>query len=78
MVRERARGSKLEDTYKRKKGRVINETPHTLTMKEAVKTTQSKTFCKREITKPQPPLFPQSSQSENVNTPKQKKETKQI
>ena len=33
MVRERARGSKLEDMYKRKKGRVNNETQHTLTMK---------------------------------------------
>ena len=78
MVRDRARGSKLEDTYKQKKGHVFNETQHTLTMKEAGKTTQSKTFRKREITKPQPPLVPQSSQSENVNTTKQKKETKQM
>ena len=33
VVRERARGSKLEDTYKPMKGRVINETQHTLTKK---------------------------------------------
>ena len=76
MVRERARGSKLEDTYKRKEGRLINETQHTLTMKEAGKTTQSKTFSKREITKPQPPLVPQSSQLEHLNTSKQKKPNK--
>ena len=75
MVREKARGSKLEDIYKRKKGRVINETQHTLTMKEAQKSTQ--TFSKREITKPQPPLVPQNSQSENVDTSKQKIDDKQ-
>ena len=75
MVRERARGSKLEDIYKRQKGRVINETQHTLTMKEAEKSTQ--TFSKREITKPQPSLVPQYSQSENVDTSKQKIDDKQ-
>ena len=76
MVRERAQASQLDHTYKRKKGPVINETQHTLTMKEAGKTTQSKTFSKQEITKPQPPLVPQRSQSENVNIQKQKKEAK--
>ena len=34
LVRERARGSKLEATYKKKKGRNINETPHTLKIEE--------------------------------------------
>ena len=77
MVRERARGSKLEDTYKRKKGRGISETQHTLTMKETGNTTQSKTFSKREITKAQPPLAKQSSQSENASTSKQRKEDEQ-
>ena len=47
-------------------------------MKEAGKSTQNKTFSQREITKPQPPVVPQSSQSENVNTPKQKKEAEQM
>ena len=75
MVGEKARGSKLEDVYKRKKGRITNETQHTLTMKEAGKST-AQTFSKREIAKPQP-LVPQSSQSKNANTPQQKKGDKQ-
>ena len=75
MVRERARGSKLEDIHKCKKRRVVNETQHTLTMKEVGKSTQ--TFSKRETTKPQPPVVSQSSQSKNANTPKQKKDDKQ-
>ena len=74
MVTERARGSKL-DVYKRKKGRVTNKTQHTLTMKEAGKST-TQTFSNREIAKPQP-LVPQTSQSKNANTPKQKKDDKQ-
>ena len=73
MVRETARGSKLEDVYKGKKGSVTNETQHTLTMKESGRT---QTFSKREIAKPQP-LAPQSSQSKNANTRKQKKDDKQ-
>ena len=75
MVRERARGSKLEDIYKGKKGRITNETQHTLTMKEAGKST-AQTFSKREIAKPQP-LVQQSSQSKNANTSQQKKDDKQ-
>ena len=31
LVRERARGSKLENAYKRKKGRIVSETPLTVT-----------------------------------------------
>ena len=59
IVRERARGSKLEEVYKRKKGRITGETQHTLTMKEDGKST-AQTFSKREIAKPQH-LFQQSS-----------------
>ena len=74
LVRERALGSKLEDVYKLKNGRVTNETQHTMTMKEAGKST-TQTFSKREIAKPQP-LVPQSSQSKNANTPKQTNDDK--
>ena len=76
MVRERARGSKLEEVYKRKKGRITGETQHTLTMKEIGKST-AQTFSKREIAKPQQ-LAQQSSQSKHTNSPQQKKDTKQI
>ena len=78
MVRERARGSKLEEVYKRKKGRITGETQHTLTMKEAGKST-AQTFSKLEIAKPQP-LVPQSSQSKHTNSPqhKNKKDAKQF
>ena len=76
MVRERARGSKLEEVYKRKKGRITGETQHTLTMKEAGKST-AQTFSKLEIAKPQP-LVPQSSQSKHTNSPQHKKDAKQF
>ena len=52
MVRKRARGSKLEEVYKRKKGRITGETQHTLTMKENGKST-AQTFSNRKIAKPQ-------------------------
>ena len=76
MIRERAWGSKLEEVYKRKKGRITGETQHTLTMKEAGKST-AQTFSKREIAKPQP-LVPQSSQSKHANSPQHKEDAKQI
>ena len=75
MVRERARGSKLEEVYKRKKGRITGETQHTLTMKESGKST-AQTFSKREIAKPQQ-LVQQSSQSKHTNPPQHKKDIKQ-
>ena len=48
LVRERARGSKLEATYKKKKGRIINETPHTLKIKERGKSLPT-LLSKREV-----------------------------
>ena len=33
LIRERARGSKLENAYKKKKGKIVAETQHTVTMK---------------------------------------------
>ena len=48
LVRERARGSKLEETYKKKKGRIINETPHTLKIKERGKSLPT-LLSKREV-----------------------------
>ena len=48
MVRERARGKKFESTYRRRKGVITKETPHTITMKETNKKGQT-TFSKRDI-----------------------------
>ena len=48
LVRERTRGSKLETAYKKKKGQIIAETPHTVTMKERGKSLPT-LFSKREV-----------------------------
>ena len=42
LVRERAHGSKLESANKRKKGRITEETLHTVTMQESCKTARKK------------------------------------
>ena len=34
LVRESARGTKLENVYKRQKGTVVKETPHTVSLKQ--------------------------------------------
>ena len=48
LVRERTRGSKLETAYKKKKGQIIAETPHTITMKERGRSLPT-LFSKREV-----------------------------
>ena len=37
LIRERTRGSKLENAYKKKNGKIIAESQHTVTMKERCK-----------------------------------------
>ena len=51
LVRERARGTKLEDAYKRRKGTIIRETPHTIALKESNKKNAT-VYSKREIARP--------------------------
>ena len=48
LVRERTRGSNLETAYKKKKGQIIAETPHTITMKERGRSLPT-LFSKREV-----------------------------
>ena len=48
LIRERARGSKLENAYKKKKGRIVAETQHTVTMKERGKSLPT-LYSKREV-----------------------------
>ena len=48
LVRECARGTKLENLYKRRKGTITEETPHTNALKESHNKNTS-VFSKREI-----------------------------
>ena len=48
LVRERARGSKLEGTFKKKSGKVVSESAHTLTMIPE-KTNTPKLYSKRDV-----------------------------
>ena len=49
LVRERARGTKLDGLYKKKKGVITNETDHTITIN---KKWQSTTYSKRDVAIP--------------------------
>ena len=48
LVRERARGSKLQGTFKKKSGKVVSESAHTLTMIPE-KTNTPKVYSKRDV-----------------------------
>ena len=48
LVRERARGSKLEGTFKKKSGKVVSESAHTITM-ILEKSNAPKVYSKRDV-----------------------------
>ena len=66
LVRERARGTKLDRLYKKKKGVITNETDHTITSN---KKRQSTTYSKRDVAIPNEAQASTSNQShENYTT----------
>ena len=65
LVRERTRGSKLETAYKKKKGQIIAETPHTITMKERGRSLPT-LFSKREVATSHKLATPQLNK-QNIN-----------
>ena len=65
LVRERTRGSKLETAYKEKKGQIIAEIPHTITMKERGRSLPT-LLSKREVATSHKLATPQLSK-QNIN-----------
>ena len=60
LVRERARGTKLDGLYKKKRGTITNETDHTITISN--KKRQATTYSKRDKAMPNEPQASTSKQ----------------
>ena len=61
LVRERARGTKLDGLYQKKRGIITNETDHTITISNEKR--QSTTYSKRDVAMPNEPLESTSKQT---------------
>ena len=60
LVRERARGTKLEKLYKKKRGTITDETDHSITIRN--KKRQPTTYSKRDVAMPNEPQASTSKQ----------------
>ena len=63
FVRNRTRGTKLDGTFDRKRGRIVGESSHTVTMQHPNES-QPKVYAKRDVAKP--PNKPKRPKSTNA------------